>query len=62
MKAIEEQAGTHLGPRGEARAMKLRRMIRMATLAWGVYRTYRRYRGSVRAGTKTALKRARRAL
>jgi hypothetical protein len=42
--------------------MSIFRMFRVASFAWGAYRTYRRYRGTVRAGTKHALKRARRSL
>lgn len=45
--------------------MGLFRMLKFASFAWGVYRTYSRYRVALRSnahGAKRALKRARRAL
>lgn len=42
----------------EPGAMKLRLMIRAATLVWGAYRLYRRSRHDLRAGAKHALRRA----
>lgn len=62
MNAIEEGAGRVFRVAGQPRPMKIRRTFRMVALAWGAYRTYRRYRSSVRAGTKRAMKRARRAI
>ena len=42
--------------------MSVFRLFRVATFAWGAYRTFRRYRNVLRSNAKHAVKRARRAI